>query len=135
VMKAFSRVGTLLHKAHTEDFERRRRPEAGKHVGSDDEDDDDDEHDHHGHETEHGHDPNSAQRDHDHHGDEHESEHAHETEHEGDSKTGASGSDAGTMSTGEQWRTGHEQGTDADEEAEHRAEMDEIHDALHVAKG
>lgn len=46
VGRVFSRVGTLLHTAHAQDFERRRRPELGQAVGKDiGEDDDDDEDD------------------------------------------------------------------------------------------
>ncbi|KAL1302973.1 hypothetical protein AAFC00_003290 [Neodothiora populina] len=54
VGRAFSRVGTLLHTAHAQDFERRRKPELGTGVGKDigeidddddDEDDDDDDDD------------------------------------------------------------------------------------------
>ena len=41
-MRAFSRVGTLLHTAHAQDFERRRRPEFGVSGVDDDDDDDDD---------------------------------------------------------------------------------------------
>lgn len=46
VVRAFSRMGTLLHSAHAQDFERRRRPELGQAIGKDiredDVDDDDD---------------------------------------------------------------------------------------------
>lgn len=43
VVRAFSRVGTILHAAHAQDFERRRRPELGKgdSVGLDEDDEDD----------------------------------------------------------------------------------------------
>jgi hypothetical protein len=38
------RMGSILHVAHAQDFERKRRPEAGEEIkSSDDEDDDDDE--------------------------------------------------------------------------------------------
>lgn len=45
VVRAFSRVGTILHSAHAQDFERRRRPELGQAIGKDigEEDDDEDE--------------------------------------------------------------------------------------------
>lgn len=39
--RALTRVGTLLHTAHAQDFERRKKPEAGP-SGSRDEDDEDD---------------------------------------------------------------------------------------------
>ena len=46
VVRAFSRVGTALHSAHAQDFERRRRPELGQGLGKDiDEDGDDDDED------------------------------------------------------------------------------------------
>ena len=40
--RAMNRVGTLLHTAHAQDFERKKKPELGKPL-SDEEDDDDDE--------------------------------------------------------------------------------------------
>ncbi|GAB7347012.1 hypothetical protein MBLNU459_g3160t1 [Dothideomycetes sp. NU459] len=49
VVRVFSRMGTLLHSAHAQDFERRRRPEVGRNgsgsMDDDDDDDDDDDHD------------------------------------------------------------------------------------------
>lgn len=39
----WSRVGTLLHSAHAQDFERRRKPELGASQYDQDDDDDDDE--------------------------------------------------------------------------------------------
>ncbi|KAF1346085.1 hypothetical protein BDV97DRAFT_372078 [Delphinella strobiligena] len=49
VVRAFSRVGTMLHSAHAQDFERRRRPELGSraadNIGEADDDDDDDDDD------------------------------------------------------------------------------------------
>ncbi|KAF2816274.1 EXS-domain-containing protein [Mytilinidion resinicola] len=39
----FSRVGTILHAAHAQDFERKRRPETGPKVSADEDDSDDDE--------------------------------------------------------------------------------------------
>ncbi|KAF2492259.1 EXS-domain-containing protein [Lophium mytilinum] len=39
----FSRVGTILHNAHAQDFERKRRPEAGPKLSADEDDSDDDE--------------------------------------------------------------------------------------------
>lgn len=45
MVRAFSRVGTILHSAHAQDFERRRRPELGSkaadNIGEADDDDDD----------------------------------------------------------------------------------------------
>lgn len=40
--RALTRVGTLLHAAHAQDFERKRKSEAGTSGGQDEEDDDDD---------------------------------------------------------------------------------------------
>lgn len=43
MIRAITRVGTLLHAAHAQDFERRRKPELGKTAeGEDMEDEDDD---------------------------------------------------------------------------------------------
>jgi len=42
VTRALNRVGTLLHSAHAQDFERRRKPELGTVPVDDDDDDDDD---------------------------------------------------------------------------------------------
>ena len=36
-------MGTLLHAAHAQDFERRKKPEAGPSGGNDEDDEDDDE--------------------------------------------------------------------------------------------
>ncbi|KAB2578141.1 SPX domain-containing protein [Lasiodiplodia theobromae] len=41
--RALTRVGTLLHAAHAQDFERRKKPEAGPSGGNDEDDEDDDE--------------------------------------------------------------------------------------------
>lgn len=40
VARAMTRVGTLLHTAHAQDFERKRKPELGKEALDDDDDDD-----------------------------------------------------------------------------------------------
>ncbi|GAB7342970.1 hypothetical protein MBLNU457_g1073t2 [Dothideomycetes sp. NU457] len=42
VARAINRVGTLLHTAHAQDFERRRKPELGTTVADEDDDDDED---------------------------------------------------------------------------------------------
>jgi len=42
VTRALNRVGTLLHTAHAQDFERKRKPELGAAPVDDDDDDDDD---------------------------------------------------------------------------------------------
>lgn len=44
-MRAFSRVGTILHAAHAQDFERRRRPELGRDESGVMDEDDEDDHD------------------------------------------------------------------------------------------
>ncbi|KAL1635854.1 Xenotropic and polytropic retrovirus receptor 1 [Neofusicoccum ribis] len=40
--RALTRVGTLLHTAHAQDFERKRKPEAGRSASRDDDDEDED---------------------------------------------------------------------------------------------
>ncbi|KAL1644402.1 Xenotropic and polytropic retrovirus receptor 1 [Diplodia intermedia] len=40
--RALTRVGTLLHAAHAQDFERRKKPEVGPSGGNDEDDEDDD---------------------------------------------------------------------------------------------
>jgi len=42
VARAINRVGTLLHTAHAQDFERKRKPELGTTVADEDDDDDED---------------------------------------------------------------------------------------------
>lgn len=42
VARAINRVGTMMHTAHAEDFERKRKPELGKSQNYDDDDEEDD---------------------------------------------------------------------------------------------